>query len=149
MKIKLIFHYISYLQYPLMIIAIYFVLKPYFNGLENTEAILKDLNSMLVFMGLGISFSTLQDTTKTQNKMSEKTWKNPKKGKLAILSILFLTIFLLIIGLVGYFSVNDSKLKDLSIGIIILGIGLIGMLKTAVEMFENYRNDKNTTANTV
>lgn len=147
MKIKLIFHYISYLQYPLMIVAIFFVLKPYFNGFENTNEIFKDLNSMLVFMGLGISFSTLQDTSKTQNKMSEKVWKNPKKGKKAILAISIMTFFIIIIGLVAYFSASDSTLKELSIGIIVLGIGLVGLLKTAIEMFENHRIDKNKAAN--
>ena len=81
--------------------------------------------------------------------MSEKIWKNPKKGRIAIFSISLMTIFFIIIGLVAYFSANESKLKELSIGIIVLGIGLIGMLKTAIEMFENHRIDKNTTANNV
>ena len=67
MKIKLLFHYISYLQYPLMLIALYFAFKPYFNGLEITnekiDLIFRNLNNMLIFMGLGISFSTLQDAT--------------------------------------------------------------------------------------
>jgi hypothetical protein len=68
---KLIFHYISYLQYPLMMIAMLFALKPYIFGFET---LFSDFNKMLVFMGLGISFSTLQDTTKTQNKLSLKIY---------------------------------------------------------------------------
>ena len=153
MKIKLLFHYISYVQYPLMLVALFFAFKPYLNGLEvnneKIDLIFRSLNNMLIFMGLGISFSTLQDTTKTQNKISRKIWENPKKGKITILIISLFILFLITIGLISYFSANDSKLKELSIGIIILGIGLIGMLKTTIEMFENHRKDKNTTASTV
>ena len=151
MKIKLFFHYISYLQYPLMLVALFFAFKPYFNGFEisneKIDLVFRNLNTMLVFMGLSISFSTLQDTTKTQNKMSRKIWENPKKGKLVILIFSLSTLFLITIGLIGYFNLSHSKLKEISIGIIVLGIGLVGMLKVAIEMFENHRKDKNTTAN--
>ena len=68
------FQKISYLQYPMMLIAMYFAIKPYTYifeaGMENQDKMFADLNSLLIFMGLGISFSTLQDTTKTQNKFS-------------------------------------------------------------------------------
>ena len=94
-------------------------------------------------MGLGISFSTLQDTTKTQNKFSRKIWENPKKGKIAIFAISLMTLFIIVNGLIGYFNTTDSRLKELSSGIIILGIGMIGLLKSAIEMFENHRKDKN------
>lgn len=147
MKIKLLFHYISYLQYPLMLVAVYFALMPYINGFENNkesiDSFFRNVNNMLIFMGLGISFSTLQDTEKTQNKMSKKIWENPKKGKIAILVMSLMTLFMMILGLVGYFNTNDNRLKDVSIGIIILGIGFIGLLKSAIEMFENHRLDKN------
>jgi protein-S-isoprenylcysteine O-methyltransferase Ste14 len=135
-----------------MFVALFFAFKPYFNGFEmnaeKADLIFKNLNNVLIFMGLGISFSTLQDTTKTQNKMSRKVWENPKKGKLAILLISLLTLSFILIGLTGYFSTNENKLKELSIGIIIFGIGLIGLLKAAIEMFENHRKDKNDAVHT-
>ena len=53
--------------------------------------------------------------------------------------ILFLHIF----GLKGYFLSNEGVLKDLSVGIIVLGLGMFGFLKAAIEMFENHRSDKN------
>ena len=83
MNFKTFFHYISYIQYPLMLIATYFVLSPYINEIEqlkkNPDLLFKNLNLTLIFMGLGISFSSLQDTSKTQNKFSKKIWENPKK----------------------------------------------------------------------
>ena len=146
MKIKLYFHYISYLQYPLMLIALFYSFKPI---IFDSEPDLKNLNSMLVFMGLAISFSTLQDTTKTQNKFSKRIWESPKKGKIFLTYLSLLSLFLIIYGVYGFLSNNNGILIEISLGIIVLGIGIIGMLKTGIEIFENHRKDKNTNANTV
>lgn len=143
MSYKIFFHYLSYLQYPLMLIAIFFAIQPYLVGLEasrsNPQQLYESLNSVLVFMGLGISFSSLQDTSKTQNKMSKKIWEHPKKGKMGLFVLIFLNLFILVIGLLGYFATENSMLKELSFGIIILGIGMLGMLKAAIEMFEHHQ----------
>ena len=97
------FQKISYLQYPMMLIAMYFAIKPYTYifevGVNNQDKMFADLNSLLIFMGLGISFSTLQDTSKTQNKFSLKIWQNPKKGKRTIFFITFFTFSILFLGL--------------------------------------------------
>ncbi|MCF6279228.1 MAG: hypothetical protein L3J14_02660 [Flavobacteriaceae bacterium] len=147
MDFKKKFQAISYLQYPLMLLALFFSFKPYFNGIEymasNLKEVAKDYNYVLIFIGLGIAFSTLQDTTKTQNKFSKKIWENPKKGKIAIILITCMTFFTLIIGVFGYFISNNEIIKELSFGTIVMGIGLIGFLKTALEVFENHRKDKN------
>jgi uncharacterized membrane protein len=151
MNFKTIFHYISYLQYPLMLIALYLMLSPYLSGIEklidNPDLIFKNLNSVLIFMGLGTSFSSLQDTTKTQNEFSKKIWENPKKGRIIIIIMCLTILFLLILGLTGYFNTSDGILKDLSVGIIVFSLGMFGFLKAAIEMFENHRKDKNTVAN--
>jgi len=147
MNFKALFHYISYLQYPLMLIALYFAFSPYLSGIdnlkENPDLIFKKLNTCLIFMGLGVSFSSLQDTTKTQNKISKDIWENPKKGKIAIILMSLLILLILITGLISYFNSVNEILEDLSIGFIVLGLGLFGFLKAAVEMFENHRRDKN------
>lgn len=146
MDLKQIFQYASYLQYPLMLAAIYFAIKPYFNGIEamieNIDETLNAYNSTLIFMGLGIGFSTLQDTTKTQNNFSKKIWESPKKGKIAIIIISFMTLFFVVYGMILYFASDYEKLKSLSTGTIIFGIGMLGFLKTALEVFENHRKDK-------
>jgi uncharacterized BrkB/YihY/UPF0761 family membrane protein len=146
MNFKDIFHYVSYLQYPLMLVAIFFAIKPYLEGIENfqenPDIIFQNTNSLLIFMGLAISFSSLQDTTKTQNKLSKKIWENPKKGKIFIAFISSIILILLIFGLIGYFASETSFLKEISIGIIVFGLGMFGFLKAAIEMFENHRIDK-------
>lgn len=147
MKITQIFQYISYLQYPLMLVALYFAFAPYLNGLEtmieNIDNTLSSYNSMLVFMGLGVGISSLQDTTKTQNNFSKRIWENPKKGKIGIMLISLMTLFFVVYGVVMYFGTGSEKVKSLSTGFIVFGIGMLGFLKTAIEVFENHRKDKN------
>ena len=140
------FHKISYLQYPLMVIAIFYALRPFYYLFNKSEIFLdmyfQDLNSTLVFMGLAISFSSLQDTSKTQNNYSKKIWENPKKGKITINLMIAMIILFLTLGMIGFFSTNDSKLKELSLGLLVFGIGYLGLLKSAMEMFENHRLDQ-------
>lgn len=147
MNFKTVFHYISYLQYPLMLAVMYFMFKPYISGIDqlkgNPEMIYKSLNSALIFMGLAISFSSLQDTTKTQNKLSRKIWESPLKGKIMILVMCSMIGLFLILGLNGYYNSSSGMLKELCIGMLILGLGMFGLLKSMIEMFENHRKDKN------
>ena len=140
MNTKLLFHYVSYLQYPLLIVGCYFALKPSIYG---TDFDLSDINSMLVFMGLSVSFSTLQDTQKTQNNFSKNIWESPVRGKVVLSIFSLTTFFIIVFGLYHYLSISDSALKEVSFGMLVFGIGQIGMLKSAGEMFENHRKDKN------
>jgi magnesium-transporting ATPase (P-type) len=94
---------------------------------------------MLVFMGLGISFSTLQDTTKTQNKLSLKIYQNPRYVRIFIIGIVLQILFLITVGMFGLFATEDNIIKELSLGLIVLGIGLIGILKSVTEMAENHK----------
>lgn len=146
MTFKQFFHVVSYLQYPLMLTALFFAFKPYFDGLDtikqNPEAYFENLNVMLIFTGLGTSFSSLQDTTKTQNKLTRKIYEDPLKGKVFIGFIILMIGFCLVMGLVGFFSIEEKIINNVSVGLIVLGLGMFGFLKAGVEMFENHRLDK-------
>lgn len=136
---KDLFHKISYLQYPLMLIGLYYAVRPYIVGFDT---LFENLNTLLIFMGLGISFSTLQDTSKVQNEASRRIWEDPKKGKFFLTFMSIFTLFLISLGLLGYFAAPNEILQELSFGLIVLGIGFMGMVKSAVEMFENHRKDR-------
>lgn len=101
------------------------------------------LNQVLIFAGIAISIATLQDTTKTQNKFSKRIWENPVKGKFTLIVMSLTVLFLLIVGLAGMFSAQDSIHEEISFGLIVFAIGFMGLLKSGVEMFENHRLDKN------
>ena len=135
-----------------MLMALYFAFKPYFNGFDINEEklslIFKSINNMMIFIGLGISFSTLQDTSKTSLKAEKKIWEDPKAGKRFIMLISLMTICTLVFGLFGYFITNNEYIKEVSLGALVLSIGFIGFLKAAIEVFENHRKDKKMPTNT-
>jgi hypothetical protein len=151
MNFRSFFQYISYLQYPLMLVGLYFFIAPYLHGFAalkaNPSLIFSNFNLGFIFIGLGISFSSLQDTTKTQNKFSLEIWENPKKGKIAIIVMSLMILFFLLFGLIGYFFSEQGGLKEMSVGVIVFSLGMFGFLKAAVEMFENHRTDKKVTNN--
>ncbi len=142
MNARKFFHVISYLQYPLVLGAFYFYL-PFIKSISQGELDFKNLDYFLILLGVGLSFSTLQDTTKTQNKLSKRIWQNPKAGKTFLFILAALTFSLIFSGIVFLFVPIESALKHVAAGITVLGIGLLGLLKAAIEMFENHRLDKN------
>lgn len=142
MSTRDIFQKISYLQYLMIAFSGYFYVL-FMISMVNRLIDWSSLNHALIFYGLSISLSTLQDTTKTQNKLSKRIWENPKKGKRALIFIGLMVVFFISIGLIGVLSSRESIHKEISFGLVVLGIGLVGMLKAAMEMFENHRLDKN------
>jgi hypothetical protein len=134
-----IFHKISYIQYPLILVAAFYGIKPYWAGFHT---LWESYNSFLLFAGLSLSIATLQDTTKTQNEFSRRIWESPKKGKRMIVAISAFMGATTLIGLYGFYFSPNPILKEISFGTMIFGIGLIGLLKSAIEMFENHRKDR-------
>jgi predicted lysophospholipase L1 biosynthesis ABC-type transport system permease subunit len=130
-NIKKVFVYLSYIQYPLGILALAFTYKPILFGIETFWS---DLNISLIFMGLAVSFSTLQDTTKVQNKMSLRVWENPKYARMFLIYLGLMILLIMGFGLFGYFVSENQNIQEVAFGAIALSIGLIGLLKAALEM---------------
>lgn len=135
---KSIFHYLSYVQYPFIIIGVYYAYKPLIFELDTFW---DDLNKVLVFLGLGISLSTLQDTKKVQHKLAKKVWENPKYARAFLIYLFSLIVIVVLFGLYSLLLATDEHLQEISSGIIVFGVGLIGMLKAGIEMAENHRKD--------
>jgi len=136
------FHIISYGQYLFMIGAVYFYI-PFIRSASSGVLDWTNINKVLIFFGIGISLSTLQDTRKTQNAFSRKIWESPSKGKATLIIMSILALLMIGLGLYSLFSLDSFVPQDISIGLIVLGIGFVGLLKAAIEMFENHRLDKN------
>jgi F0F1-type ATP synthase assembly protein I len=135
-----LFHAASYLQYPFMTVAGFYAIRPYFNGFDS---IFGDFNLTLLYAGVAIGFSSLQDPTTTQNEVSRKVWEDPRKGSWAI-GIIAATVVLAIGGgLAGLYVAAGSPWSQVAMGLVGLGLGMFGLLKTAIEMFENHRLDRN------
>jgi len=140
---KDIFHRISYLQYVFHLPALFYATKIYYVLFTSGDfdPVIVDVNKILLFLGIAISFSTLQDFTKTQNKLSKKIWESRRKGKVFLGIIIGMILFCLIFGIIGLYSSNNRILQEVALGLIVMGIGCIGMLKVAIEMYEHHRKD--------
>jgi len=139
-NLRLFFHVISYAQYLFMGISVYFYII-FFPGIVKLQPDWSILNSMLVFLGISISFSTLQDTRKTQNKVSLRVWQDPKKGAAFLIVMGVMTLGFMLTGLVGMTFGPETVIKEISLGLVVIGIGMMGQLKTAAELFEHHRVD--------
>jgi hypothetical protein len=137
-----LFQAISYLQYPLMLVALAYTLKPYVTGLDG---LWEDLNYALLYAGIGIGLSSLQDPTRMQNELSRKVWQNPRKGRLMLIVIAASSLGMILIGLLATYQTTSAVMQQVSMGVFSLGLGTIGLLRTAIEMFEHHRLDKNAT----
>lgn len=135
-NVKRLFQVISYLQYPLLVVALGYMVYPYFAGFDTFWA---SINNALIFVGMAISFSTLQDTTKTQNNFSKKVWEDPRKGMLALMVISGSTLLFLALGMFGILFTKGGILKEVSFGVLMLGLAYVGLLKAAIEMHEHHR----------
>ena len=134
-----IFHGLSYLQYPLVLVAVFYAFQA--SQVPVAERF-GAYNSALVFMGLSVSMSTLQDTSTTQNEVSRKVWSSPVAGKCFLLFLAAATAGFITLGLWGMYQARDHKVNQVSFGLLVLGIGFIGLLKAAGEMFEHHRSDR-------
>ena len=130
-RVTQVFQVISYLQYPFMLIALVYTVVPFFSGLDQFWSW---VNQGLIFAGLGISFSTLQDTRKTQNELSRKVWQDPKKAKRMLLVMSLTALVLLCAGLYGFLIAKEGIVKEVAFGTLMLGISYIGLIKAAIEM---------------
>ena len=99
----------------------------------------EDINIGLVFMGLGISLSTLQDTRKTQHKLSKKIFENVKYSRIFLTVLGLQILFFITLGMIGVFGSTNPVLTNLAFGFISIGIGMVGMLKSAIEIADNHQ----------
>ena len=129
----------SYLQYPALLVALAYTAKPMFNGLAG---MVEDWNHGLLYAGVAVGLSSMQDPTKTQNKISRKMWENPGKGRLMLCVLSIEALIPIVFGILGTYLSNSSILNQLSLGLVAFGLGMMGLLKTAIEMREHHRLDR-------
>ena len=135
-KLKKAFHLLSLLQHPFGFAAmVYYVI--FMISLFKGEVDWIVMNNILLLVGISMSFATLQDTSKVKGKLSKKIWSSRKFGTIALILIGLLAIMFIAFGLNFYFIGNNSGTYEISIGMIVLGIGFIGLLKTSAEIPEN------------
>lgn len=131
-----LFQAVSYLQYPFMLLALAYCFKPFLTGLAG---MLEDYNRALLYAGIGIGLSSLQDPTRMQNEVSRRVWQDPRKGRAMLWFIGGMSFAAIVAGLVGVNVASTRAISEVSMGMLSLGLGLLGMLRTAIDMFEHHR----------
>lgn len=136
---RALFQVLSYLQYPAMVVAAVYAAKPLFNGMAGMY---DDWNYALLYAGVGVGLSSLQDPARTHNTISRKVWQDPRKGRLMLWLLSIEALLPIAVGLVGAYLASSTALNQLSLGLVAFGLGMVGLLKTALEMFEHHRLDR-------
>jgi hypothetical protein len=151
-----VFQYISYLQYPLMAVGLFFLAHTVYttlplipeagadgSGLAGLMgAMASGINKALLFVGISLSFSTLQDPTKTQNKLSLQVWSDPAKGKAMLMMMALISVSLIVFGMTSLLAYPDSVFGELGFGILTMGIAYMSILRVAIDIFEHHRTDR-------
>jgi hypothetical protein len=145
-----VFQVVSYLQYPMLLAALGYAIKSAIAMVssrgEAASPAYGDWNYMLLYAGIGIGLSSLQDPRKTQNEVSRKVWQDPRKGRWMLALLAAYAFGAIATGLTGAYLADDTALSELSLGLLAVGMGMLGLLKTAIEMREHHRLDKNPAA---
>ena len=93
-------------------------------------------------MGIALSFISLADINK-RTKIGDKIFGNSKYAKRWIIYVVMVLVTIYSMGVYTHFFTEKETLKDLSIGIFVLGIGMIGMLRMTLEIIKSYQADWN------
>ncbi|MCA0177717.1 MAG: hypothetical protein LCH73_15770 [Proteobacteria bacterium] len=140
------FQWLSYLQYPAMLVALGYVCKSMLAmpALRQTgwAPLFDDWNYAMLYMGVGVGLSSLQDPTKTQNELSRRVWQDPRKGRWMLVVLAAYALGTMALGLVGAYLADSTALNQLSLGLVAFGLGMVGLLKTAIDMREHHRLDR-------
>jgi hypothetical protein len=140
------FQWLSYLQYPLLLVSMVYVVKAML-ALETLKTtgwgpVIDLANMVLLYAGVAIGLSSLQDPTKTQNDVSLRVWQDPAKGRLLLWVLAVYSLSTIVVGLIGASMAKDTAISQLALGLVAFGLGMIGLLKTAIEMREHHRLDR-------
>lgn len=143
-KVFRTFHYVSFLQYPFMAIALYYCYAPLFKGLDNfdLDSLIESFNLGLLFMGIALSFTSLADIRK-RTKLGDKVFGKEKRARNWLIYVSCLVLATFCLAIICRFFLNNEKFENLAIGIFVFGIGLLGLLRMNIEIIKSYQKDWN------
>lgn len=142
-KIIKYFHFLSYLQYPFMLIAMYFLSKmvlSIFGEIDVVKAI-ENLNSCLLYLGIGLCFIALENIEKSP-KFERKIFEKEKLAKAWLILLFFSFIGLIIIAILMRFYPPSPLFKDLPTSLFVLALGFLSYIKMNIDIIKIYTTKK-------
>lgn len=145
-SVRDVFQWASYLQYPALLVALAYMVSSVRAvatvATTGWSPVYDAANYVLLYAGIGIGLSSLQDPTRTQNAMSRRVWQDPRKGRWLLALLAFYAFGAMAGGLAGAYLADFTVVNQLSLGLVAFGLGMVGLLKTAIEMREHHRLDR-------
>ena len=145
LSIREVFQWVSYLQYPALLVAVGYAMKAAWSistaAADGWSPVFDDANYVLLYAGVGIGLSSLQDPARTQNEV-RRVWQDPRKGRWMLALLAFYALGAMVGGLAGAYLADSTVVNQLSLGLVAFGLGMVSLLKTAIEMREHHRLDK-------
>jgi len=119
---------------------LYYCYEPIFKGIKTFSVtdLAKNYNLALLFMGIGLSFTSLADISK-RTKLGDKIFGKRKIAKRWIIYIGLLIITIFTLAIIAKFFTNNQAFNEVSIGLFVLGIGMIGLLRMNLEIIKTYQ----------
>lgn len=141
-KIFKAFHYVSFLQYPFLLVALYYCYEPLIKGIKtfSKESLIGNYNLALLCLGVAFSFTSLADTSK-RTKLTDLIYKKEKRTKNWLIYVCSLIILIFSLAIICQFFINDDLFKNLSIGLFVFGLGMLSILKMNLEIIKTYQKD--------
>lgn len=134
-----VFQWLGYLRYAALLVALFQAFRPV---PDDMQGMAEACNAVLLYAGVGIGMSSLQDPTRTQNTVWRKVWEDPCKGGWMPGVLAMQALLSIALGLLGTVLAGSTVPAQLSLGLVAFGLGMIGLLKTAMEMRGHHRLDK-------
>ncbi len=130
-----LFHYLSFATYPLLLLGLFFVYRPFF--MPESYDDIKDVTMGMVIMGFAVGLSSLKDHTKL-NKFSRGYLSKPKfmRGFILILGLILITGSIFSIYVI--YTSEKPPLREASIGIMSLCLGGFGLIKTMIQLVKDF-----------
>ncbi|MEL7121779.1 MAG: hypothetical protein AAFO07_20185, partial [Bacteroidota bacterium] len=70
--------------------------------------------------------------------LDKKVYHRPNVARYYFLFAGLIILIFMVVGVWRYFKADDSPIKELSFGIIVLAIGMIGLLKSGIDATMSY-----------
>lgn len=126
-----LFHWLSFLQFPLMLAAGYAFLRPLWDrGISPVESV----SGGLLWIGLALSFASLAEVT-AQSKLAETARNKPRVFSFWLIMLFVSVLLIFILAIYGLLA-RAGQERELWFSLLVLGIGMLGILRMCLSLVE-------------
>lgn len=99
---------------------------------------MEDINNGLLFLGIALSFTSLIDINR-RTRVGDYIYGNPRRSAIWLSYLCILILGLFGLGIYGQFFSEKEGIKAVATGFMVLGIGVLSLLRMTLEIIKTYR----------